>query len=214
MVPDKFNMVDMGGIDLILNQDDEIPGLYQKLVESIAQCRYQCLYNWKSDGVNIPPTYVELVVDPNNGNVLINSGVYVTPEDVLVMRASGERLPAGISFVSFIKPTTRVFTVAHGLGEVPDMVMIFQKSFDADIGTFNNPLMIFANPGLPQATGYDGRLVVNYLQSNEWEYTANSAFGWSADSTNVEIKIGSGVTPPFSDDASDIWYLIAVKFTD
>ena len=61
MVPDKFNMVDMEGIDIITSQGEEIPGLYQKLVESIAQCRYQCLYNWKFDGILIPPTYVEMV---------------------------------------------------------------------------------------------------------------------------------------------------------
>ena len=47
MVPDKFNMVDMGDIDLIESQGQAVDGLYQKLVESIALCRYQCLYNWK-----------------------------------------------------------------------------------------------------------------------------------------------------------------------
>ena len=67
MVPDKFNMVDMGGIDLVMAQGEEIPGLYERLVESITQCRYQCLYNWMFDGVIIPPTYVELEVDENEG---------------------------------------------------------------------------------------------------------------------------------------------------
>ena len=66
MVPDKFNMVDMEGIDIIEAQGVEVPGLYQKLVESIAQCRFQVLYNWMFDGVIIPPTFVELEVNEND----------------------------------------------------------------------------------------------------------------------------------------------------
>lgn len=82
MVPDKFDMVDMGGIDLIMMQGEEVPGLYNRLVESIAQCRYQCLYNWLFDGVIIPPTYVELEVNEND-EVEINEGVTVTSDDVI-----------------------------------------------------------------------------------------------------------------------------------
>lgn len=81
MVPDKFNMVDMEGIDLIESQGVEVPGLYQKLVESIAQCRYQCLYNWKFDGILIPPTYVEM--EAREDGVWINEGVMVNEEDVV-----------------------------------------------------------------------------------------------------------------------------------
>lgn len=82
MVPDKFNMVDMGGIDLILMQGEEVPGLYNRLVESITQCRYQCLYNWLFDGVIIPPTYVEMEVGLDE-EVRINEGVVVTSDDVI-----------------------------------------------------------------------------------------------------------------------------------
>lgn len=81
MVPDKFNMVDMEGIDIITSQGEEIPGLYQKLAESIAQCRYQCVYNWKFDGILIPPTYVEMTVVDDV--VWINEGVSVDEEDVI-----------------------------------------------------------------------------------------------------------------------------------
>ena len=85
MVPDKFNMVDMEGIDILASQGEIILGLYNKLVESIAQCRYQCLYNWYFDSVLIPPTYVEAVVDPVTENILINTGIYVTPGDVIMI---------------------------------------------------------------------------------------------------------------------------------
>ena len=81
MVPDKFNMVDMEGIDIITSQGEVVEGLYQKLVESIAQCRYQCLYNWKFDGIPIPPTYVEM--DIVDDVVWINEGVCVDEEDVV-----------------------------------------------------------------------------------------------------------------------------------
>lgn len=81
MVPDKFNMVDMEGIDIITSQGETVEGLYQKLVESIAQCRYQCLYNWKFDGILIPPTYVEM--DIVDDVVWINEGVSVDENDVI-----------------------------------------------------------------------------------------------------------------------------------
>lgn len=81
MVPDKFNMVDMEGIDIIESQGVEVPGLYEKLVESIAQCRYQCLYNWKFDGILIPPTYVEMTA--TDEYVSINGGVSVDVDDIV-----------------------------------------------------------------------------------------------------------------------------------
>lgn len=81
MVPDKFNMVDMGGIDLITMQGEEVEGLYDKLVESIAQCRYQCLYNWYFNDVLIPPTYVSMSIEDDS--VIINSGVSVDSNDII-----------------------------------------------------------------------------------------------------------------------------------
>lgn len=81
MVPDKFNMVDMEGIDLIESQGVEVPGLHEKLMESIALCRYQCLYNWKFDGILIPPTYVEMIA--TDEEVTINGGVSVDVDDIV-----------------------------------------------------------------------------------------------------------------------------------
>ena len=85
MVPDKFNMVDMEGIDLLFSYGDIIPGLYQKLVESITPCRYQCLYNWYFVGVLIPPTYVEMTVNQDTNDVWINDGVFVTSDDCMLL---------------------------------------------------------------------------------------------------------------------------------
>ena len=85
MVPDKFNMVDMEGIDILFSYGDIIPGLYQKLVESITQCRYQCLYNWYFDGVLLPPTYVEMTINQDTDDVWINGGVFVTSDDRMLL---------------------------------------------------------------------------------------------------------------------------------
>lgn len=81
MVPDKFNMVDMGGIDVVESQGVVVSGLYQRLVDSISNCRYQCLYNWKFDGVDIAPTYVELTILA--GVVKINDYIWVTQDDIV-----------------------------------------------------------------------------------------------------------------------------------
>lgn len=74
-------MVDMEGIDLLAAQGETIPGLYNKLVESIALCRYQCVYNWSFNSILIPPTYVEM--EEREDGVWINEGVMVDEEDVV-----------------------------------------------------------------------------------------------------------------------------------
>ena len=102
MVPDKFNMVDMGGIDLIMMQGEEVPGLYDRLVESIAQCRFQVLYNWMFDGIQIPPTFVELETDDND-NVVINGGITVTDEDILHIYSLEVIIPPSITQLSVIE---------------------------------------------------------------------------------------------------------------
>lgn len=81
MVPDKFNMVDMGGIDLIMMQGEAVPGLYDKLMAAISACQYQCLYHWMFDSVLIPPVYVQMTVV--DGEIYINGGVSVTSDDVI-----------------------------------------------------------------------------------------------------------------------------------
>lgn len=94
MVPDKFDMVDMGGIDLIESQGVAVEGLYQRLVESITLCRYQCLYNWKFNGILIPPSYVEMEV--RDGSVWINEGVNVDENDVVHIYSIEPEPPAPV----------------------------------------------------------------------------------------------------------------------
>lgn len=85
MVPNKFSMVDLDGIDIVESQGVEIPGLYQKLTNAIAQCRYQVLYNWKFDSIIIPPSYVEMVVDGDE--VKINDNISVSNSDIVYIHS-------------------------------------------------------------------------------------------------------------------------------
>lgn len=81
MVPDRFNMVDMGGIDIIYSQGLAVPGLYNKLVESHSTCRYTILYNWSFNQILIAPSYQQLVVTEEY--VLIGTGIKVKSDDTI-----------------------------------------------------------------------------------------------------------------------------------
>lgn len=87
-------MVDMEGIDLLAVQGEAIPGLYNKLVESIALCRYQCVYNWSFNSILIPPTYVEM--EEREDGVWINEGVMVDEEDVVHIASIEPEPPAPV----------------------------------------------------------------------------------------------------------------------
>lgn len=78
---DRFNMISMGGIDIVESQGVEVEGLYNRLVEGIAICKYQILYNWYFAKVPIPPTTVELIIDDNT--VSINRLISIGSDDVI-----------------------------------------------------------------------------------------------------------------------------------
>lgn len=111
MVPDKFNMVDLGGIDLIMMQGEAVPGLYEKLMAAISNCRYQCLYNWIFDGVLIPPTYVQL--EDVDDEVFLNEGVSVTSDDVIHIY-SVEPGPVDPEIIPLLAEENGVYNVPAG----------------------------------------------------------------------------------------------------
>lgn len=113
--PDKFNMVDMEGVDLLEVQGETIPGLYNKLVESIAQCRYQCVYNWGFNGILIPPTYVEM--EERSDGVWINEGVMVDEEDVVHISSIEPEPPTPVEPV-----IESLSVIANGIYTVPSGV--------------------------------------------------------------------------------------------
>lgn len=142
MVPDKFNMVDMGGIDLIMMQGEEVPGLYNRLVESITQCRYQCLYNWLFDGVIIPPTYVELEVNEND-EVAINEGVTVTQDDIIHIYSIEPPDPEIIPLLAEENGVYNVPTGKDGFNpvtvDVPSYTPVIQSKSITENGTYTAP---------------------------------------------------------------------------
>lgn len=80
-VVDKFNMVDMSGIDVVESQGIAVEGLFNRLLNAIQNCKYQVLYNWKFAGIPIVPVNVELVFDGEQ--VSINNLITVTPDNVV-----------------------------------------------------------------------------------------------------------------------------------
>lgn len=189
MVPDKFNMVDMGGIDLIESQGVAVEGLYQKLVESIALCRYQCLYNWNFNGILIPPSYVEM--ENREDGVWINEGVMVDEEDVVHIYSIEPEPPAPI------EPDIEPLTVTEN-GEyyapvgvdgynpvnvsVPSTVPVIQPITIEQNGTVTppegvdgySPITVNVPAGVSQIAFHLGRLTVNtgeIAESDEYCYS-------------------------------------------
>lgn len=142
MVPDKFNMVDMEGIDLIESQGVEVPGLYQKLVESIAQCRYQCLYNWKFDGILIPPTYVEMVA--TDESVSINGGVSVGVNDVVRIESL------------VVEPVLEDLTATENGLYMPEEGVDGFSSVEVEVNPVIQPLTVATNGVYEASEGVDG----------------------------------------------------------
>lgn len=148
MVPDKFNMVDMEGIDLIESQGVPIPGLYQKLVESIAQCRYTVLYNWQFNKILIPPTPVELMVE--NQEVKINEDISVTSNDIIVI--SSVEPPPVLPVIQSLSVTENgIYIVPEGVdGYNPVSVTVPSEEPLLQV------LSVTENGNYLPDTGYDG----------------------------------------------------------
>lgn len=149
MVPDKFDMVDMEGIDLLRVQGIPLEGIYDKLVESITLCKYQCLYNWKFNDILIPPTYVEMEVGENE-EVIVNFGITVTPDDVIHLQTI-EPGPVEPVIIPLLAEENMVYDVPSGVdGFAPVTVEV--PSYTPEIETLN----VTANGTYNAPTGVDG----------------------------------------------------------
>lgn len=169
MVPDKFNMVDMGGIDLIESQDVAVDGLYQRLVESITLCRYQCLYNWQFNGIPIPPSYVEMAI--RNGSVWINEGVNVDENDVIHIYSL---VPEIIPLLAEENGVYNAPSGASGFNpvtvEVPSYIPVINPITITENGTYNVPSGVDGYGPVTVNVGEAGIVTVNH---NIYTYTPN-----------------------------------------
>lgn len=192
MILDKFNMVNMEGIDVVYSQNISVVGLYQRLVESIALCRYSTLYNWKFAEINIPPTPVELVHE--NGVVTINEAISVDSDDVVHIQSlepilealsvseNGLYLPpegnAGFSQVDVEVPLTTKSITENGT---------YNASDDSAAGYSSVTVSVSGNvPALPLISSENIVLV----EENKGTYDGVSQVQWGD-----LVLAGSGITP-------------------
>lgn len=175
-VVNKFNMVDMGDIDIVESQGVAVEGLFSRLLSAIQSCRYQILYNWKFAEVEIAPSLVELVFDGEK--VSINEAITVTEDDVVhvhslepepvvpviepltVIENGAYTAPAGIDGYSPITvnvvPVIEPLTVsANGIYEAPEGVDGF------------SPVTVEVPYNHPQSTLRSGAA---YFELSNWLY--------------------------------------------
>ena len=81
MIQYPYNLVDMGGIDLVTSNGRTVPGLYNKIMQAKDACGSLALYNWKIADIEIPPQYVAIF--PMGEYLLINGAIQVTVFDVI-----------------------------------------------------------------------------------------------------------------------------------
>lgn len=176
MIPDKFDMVDMGGIDLIESQGVAVEGLYQKLVESITLCRYKCLYNWKFNGILIPPSYVEIEV--REDGVWINEGVSVDEENVVhINTIEPEPIPPVIAELSVTE--NGVYTAPEGIDGYNPVTVEVQTALN--YYNIENPSELYSVSG--QGTLLKQIGTNTYLKSNSGDaygMVAMSSLGYKA----------------------------------
>lgn len=202
MVPDKFNMVDMGGIDLIMMQGESVPGLHEKLMAAISNCQYQCLYNWLFDGVLIPPTYVQL--EDVDGEVFLNEGVSVTSDDVIHIY-SVEPGPVDPEIIPLLAEENGVYNVPVGKDgfnpvtvDVPSYTPVINSITITENGTYNVPAGVDGYaPVVVNVEG--GSLIIDTLFVSSTPVTSGALVHPYTDYTEIIIVCKQNGNPLASD---------------
>ena len=83
MVPDKFNMVDMGGIDLLSSNGQVVSGLYEKILEAYSPCKICVLYNYSFGTLPITPQYT--FISLGDDEVILNGTIHVSSNDIVTL---------------------------------------------------------------------------------------------------------------------------------
>lgn len=195
MVPDKFNMVDMGGIDLIMMQGEAVPGLYDKLMAAISNCQYQCLYHWLFDGILIPPTYVQLT--DNDGEVYLNEGVSVTSDDVIHIYSVAPG-PVDPEIIPLLAEENGVYNVPSGKDgfnpvtvDVPSYTPVIEPITITENGTYNIPAGI---DGYGPIT-VNVSLVFSFIVTVDGGYNGGAAVTVICETISEQLFSGTGSYP-------------------
>lgn len=100
---ERFNMVDMGGIDLLESNGSVVPGIYQRITEAVNSCGDAIFYNWLFAGIPIPP-YPQHVLtgDP----IMINGVIEVTSTDQITVHGIN---PATVVLVALVANQNRTY---------------------------------------------------------------------------------------------------------
>ena len=83
MVPDKFNIVDFGGFDLVGQYGEALPGIYDKIVDAHWNCVYIMCFGLKFAEFDIAPQYMtpEMLSD----HVMLNGIISIDRNDVITI---------------------------------------------------------------------------------------------------------------------------------
>lgn len=90
MIPYSYNMVDMGGIDLVEVNGTVVPGIYEKIYDAANDCGDVVLYNWKFAGIDITPQYTQIL---GENPIVINGVIQVTELDQITIVGVGPEPP-------------------------------------------------------------------------------------------------------------------------
>lgn len=83
MVPNKFNVVNFGGFDLVRQLGESIPGIFDTIVDAHWNCVYIMCFGLKFAGIDIAPQYMspELSTD----GVVLNGNIHISSDDVITV---------------------------------------------------------------------------------------------------------------------------------
>lgn len=180
MIPYGYSMVDMGGIDLAEANCTIVDGIYNKIVLAVNSCGEAVLYNWKFCGIEIAPSYCEIVagVDEDSDKIFINELIQVTELDEVTVLGIDPPPPPLEPVIPLTATENGVYEISapqSGYNPVTVSVpppVIVPKSID-DNGTYYipegvdgfNPVTVNVTGGSPWPSLY----VENYMDAVKYQ---------------------------------------------
>lgn len=176
---DPSYMIDLGGIDVIQSQGVAIPGLYQKLLDNIGPCGNPLIYNWKFNGIFIPPQYIEPVLEEDK--IYINK-ISVSSDDVLHI-PSLETLP---NIVQLNVLENGTYPVTEGIDGYGPVIVDVSGAFSEDVERY----LVAITP--MYSGGYEyNRYIYSTDKISDWNLTLLYDASQGADTVELSSSIDS-----------------------